>query len=221
MITPDAKCVVNGPKLNEVIGVVNDMLNVMVSEEFEVVESSNIPGKRAFVIGQLSGQKQQGANAARNTISGNSSTSSRNRNNLTSTAPASGTGAAGAAGDSAAPRPSAVGAASGAGGARLPQNETEYRELVNRLRTGQATQEDRNAFQAMQNLKKKQRADAQANRQASRDPLVAQLHAKRQAAANRVAEENRMVWTYGQTGSKASGANWLTKYTDNGGIYQR
>ena len=82
MIIPNAKCVVNGPKVNEVIGVINDMLNVVVSEEFEVVEYGNKPGRRWFFTGKLTGQKQDSASPGRDELNNGSGAGSNNRDKL-------------------------------------------------------------------------------------------------------------------------------------------
>ena len=378
MIQPDAKCVVNGPKVNEVINVLNKILNVTLSEEFDVVEYGNVPGRRWFFTGKLTGQKQDSASPGRDKLNTGSGAGSNNRDSMpkftggggalkddggaggfgglnvgpdgggmlkypgdtTGSRPSgmpkypsdttggtgvggfgggtdafgnelyadgtrvtpggmlkypgdttSGTGVGGFGGgtdafgnelyadgtrvtpggmlkypgEGAPPlsgdsgrktrtlgdwiggnqptRSASTGGGEGAtvdgspapapapapdqapdqapGGSALPKTESEYKDLIDRVRTGRASQEDLDIFQAMLNARAQNR-EAQAREAAAmRDPLEAQMHAKRQAAADRVAEENRMVWTYGQTGSKNTGANWLTKYTDNGGIYQR
>ena len=58
MIQANAKCINNGKKLNETIGVLNNILKVVVSEEIEIVDSNNQPSKRWFFTGKLTGQKQ-------------------------------------------------------------------------------------------------------------------------------------------------------------------
>ena len=58
MIQPDAKCINNGKKLNETIKGLNSILNNVVSEEIDIVDSNNQPSKRWFVVGKLTGQKQ-------------------------------------------------------------------------------------------------------------------------------------------------------------------
>ena len=58
MIQANAKCINNGKKLNETIRALNNILNVVVSEEFEIVDSNNQPSKRWFFTGKLTGQKQ-------------------------------------------------------------------------------------------------------------------------------------------------------------------
>lgn len=58
MIQANAKCINNGKKLNETIGVLNNILKVVVSEEIEIVDGNNQPSKRWFFTGKLTGQKQ-------------------------------------------------------------------------------------------------------------------------------------------------------------------
>ena len=71
MIQPDAKCVVNGKKLNAVIHVVNSLLKIAnSSEEFDVVEQGNYPGKRWLLTGKIAGQKQGGAAPDRDNLGG-------------------------------------------------------------------------------------------------------------------------------------------------------
>ena len=68
MIQPNAKCVVNGPKVNEVIGVINNILKVAISEEFDVVDPNNQPGKRWLITGKLTGQDQQSSGKNRDQL---------------------------------------------------------------------------------------------------------------------------------------------------------
>ena len=89
MIKPDAKCVVNGKKVNEVIQFVNDLLKIANSaEEFDVVEQGNISGKRWFLTGNISGQKQGSAAPDRDTLGGHGGAGEGdNRNQLNGQAP--------------------------------------------------------------------------------------------------------------------------------------
>jgi len=83
MIQPNAKCVVNGPKVNEVIGVINNILKVAISEELDVVDPSNQPGKRWFLTGKMTGQDQQYPGNNRDELdTGTGSGSGSNRESL-------------------------------------------------------------------------------------------------------------------------------------------
>jgi hypothetical protein len=81
MIQANAKCINNGKKLNETIGALNNILNVVVSEEIEIVDSNNQPSKRWFFTGKLTGQKQNSANGDQDSL-GNTP-SNNNRDQLT------------------------------------------------------------------------------------------------------------------------------------------
>jgi len=81
MIQPDAKCVNNGKKLNETIKGLNSILNNVVSEEIDIVDSNNQPSKRWFVVGKLTGQKQDSGTGDRDNL-GNTP-SNKNRDKLT------------------------------------------------------------------------------------------------------------------------------------------
>ena len=54
MIVPDAKCVVNGKKLNALISAVNPLL-AAIKETLDVVDEGNQPGKRQFLIMKVDG----------------------------------------------------------------------------------------------------------------------------------------------------------------------
>jgi hypothetical protein len=54
MIVPDAKCVVNGKKLNALISAVNPLL-ATIKETLDVVDGGNQPGKRQFLIMKVDG----------------------------------------------------------------------------------------------------------------------------------------------------------------------
>ena len=53
MITPNAKCIVNGKKVNEIALWVNQFLK-MTNEELDVVDANNAPGRRWFLTGKVS-----------------------------------------------------------------------------------------------------------------------------------------------------------------------
>ena len=90
MIIPDAKCVVNGGKVNEIANVLNTILNVVVSEEFDVVEYGNKPGRRWFFTGKLTGQKQDSASTGRDKLNTGSGAGSNNRDKLNTGVPSGG-----------------------------------------------------------------------------------------------------------------------------------
>jgi len=53
MIEPNAKCVVNGKKLNSLIKAFNKILNTLDSETLDVVDANNSPSTRSFVLGSI------------------------------------------------------------------------------------------------------------------------------------------------------------------------
>jgi hypothetical protein len=54
MIQTNAKCVVNGKKVNEIAGWVNQFIK-LTNEEIDIVDTGNTPGKRWFLTGKLAG----------------------------------------------------------------------------------------------------------------------------------------------------------------------
>ena len=69
MITPDAKCINNGKKLNQLIKAVNSIiLDTLVSEELDVVDSNNQASKRWFAVGKMTGQKQDSGSSNRDSL---------------------------------------------------------------------------------------------------------------------------------------------------------
>ena len=54
MIQTNAKCVVNGKKVNEIAGWVNQFIK-LTEEEIDIVDTGNTPGKRWFLTGKLAG----------------------------------------------------------------------------------------------------------------------------------------------------------------------
>ena len=79
MIQPDAKCINNGKKLNETIDALNSILNAAVSEEIDIVDSNNQPGKRWFFTGKLTGQKQDAGGVNQGRLGNAPSSKSRDK----------------------------------------------------------------------------------------------------------------------------------------------
>lgn len=73
MIQANAKCIVNGPKVNEIAGWVNQFIK-LTQEEIEIVDTGNTPGRRWFLTGQLAGDLEAGAaeDGDRNNLGGTS-----------------------------------------------------------------------------------------------------------------------------------------------------
>ena len=73
MIQANAKCIVNGPKVNEIAGWVNQFIK-LTQEEIEIVDTNNTPGRRWFLTGQLAGDLEAGAaeDGDRNNLGGTS-----------------------------------------------------------------------------------------------------------------------------------------------------
>jgi len=73
MIQANAKCVVNGKKVNEIAGWVNQFIK-LTQEEIDIVDTGNTPGKRWFLTGQLAGDLEAGASedGDRNNLGGTS-----------------------------------------------------------------------------------------------------------------------------------------------------
>lgn len=82
MIEPDAKCINNGKKLNAVIRVLNSILKVAISEEFDVVDRNNQPAKRWLFTGKLTGQKQREPGEGRDQLNGGRGAPGSNRTSL-------------------------------------------------------------------------------------------------------------------------------------------
>lgn len=76
MIQPNAKCVVNGKKVNEIAGWVNQFIK-LTEEEIDIVDTGNAPGKRWFLTGKLEGGLGAGSaeDGDRNNLGGTSGSS--------------------------------------------------------------------------------------------------------------------------------------------------
>lgn len=76
MIQANAKCVVNGKKVNEIAGWLNQFIN-LTEEEIDIVDAGNTPGKRWFLTGKLAGDLGAGSaeDGDRNNLGGTSGNS--------------------------------------------------------------------------------------------------------------------------------------------------
>ena len=171
MITPDAKCVVNGKKLNALISAVNPLL-AAIKETLDVVDEGNQPGKRQFLIMKVDGAPDPSARqqlTADGSVGGDVDGGAGNQRDRLD-----------AVGGGAASINSTGGAAPGDGGISVSQGQN----------TTSQPEDDSMNFEA--GRRKLEELDKKKRQTSTQTFQMEQQTKERQAAADKMAESNRL-----------------------------